>query len=150
MPRGGHSAAAAALRRGGHLRGVLLLGTVNLMVGSASSRNQVREQRDFMDRLAALGVTRLYSEYWTCDRVIFQTQEHLTCAVLDEHLAPGQNRYLAYYGIVAADPRAAYTFPIHSAQAAAFAAHAAESPGRYRQLTFDGYVVYLPVATPAR
>src|SRR5690242_2344838 len=86
--------------------GVLLLGTVNVMAGSAGSRNQVAEQRDFMARLAALGVTRMYSEYWTCDRVIFQTEERLTCAVLDEHLAPGQNRYPAYYGVVAADPRA--------------------------------------------
>lgn len=124
--------------------GVLLLGTVNLMAGSAGSRNQAREQRDFMARLAALGVTRVYSEYWTCDRVIFQTEERLTCAVLDEHLAPGQNRYPPYYGIVAADPSAAYTFPIHSAQAAAFAQRVAQAPGRYRQLEFDGYVVYVP------
>ncbi len=126
--------------------GVLLLGTVNLMAGSAGSRNQVAEQRDFMSRLAALGVTRVYSEYWTCDRVIFQTEERLTCAVLDEHLAPGQNRYPAYYGVVAADPRAAYTFPIRSPQAAALAQRAAQAPGRYRRFEFDGYVVYMPVA----
>jgi hypothetical protein len=130
--------------------GVLLLGTVNVMVGSAGSRNQAREQRDFMDRLAALGVTRVYSEYWTCDRIIFQTQERLTCAVLDEHLAPGQNRYPAYYDVVAADPRASYTFPIRSAQAAAFAERAAHAPDRYRRLEFDGYVVYMPVAPPAK
>lgn len=129
---------------------VLLLGTVNLIVGSAGARNQVREQRDFMARLAALGVTRMYSEYWTCDRVIFQTEERLTCAVLDERLAPGQNRYLAYYGVVAADPRATYTFPVRSPQAAAFAQRAAHAPGRYRQIEFDGYVVYLPVSPPVK
>ena len=134
---------------------MLLLGIIQSfgMTPAAQAHNQ--QFAAFQHDLERLGVTRIYSDYWTCDRVIFQSQERILCSVLDDDLRPGLNRYPAYAASVAADPRAAYAFVEGSPQAQALAAAATDATWRrYQRMELDGYVVYLyqpaPVALSAR
>ncbi len=71
-------------------------------------------QRDFTAMVATLrglGVTRVWSEYWTCNRISFVTAERTVCAVLDDDLTNGWDRYPAYRGMVARAGQHAYVLP---------------------------------------
>lgn len=98
--------------------------------------------------LLRIGAKRIYSDYWTCDRIIFQSKERIICSVVQDTLAPGHNRYPPYSVMVKADPGAAYVFRIGSLPDTTFAQHMASSDGQfkrfkqYRRLTLDGYAVY--------
>jgi hypothetical protein len=121
---------------------------LTLMVGVSDTFQLVRgaqrltrEESALIGDLLHIGATHVYTDYWTCNRIAFQSKERIVCGVLDEHLQPGMNRYRPYYDAVRADAHAAYVFPLDSPQAAAFAAKQDASQG-YRRLTFDRYVVY--------
>ena len=92
--------------------------------------------------LLRLGIPHIYSDYWTCDRIIFESQEKIICGVIDDHLRPSHNRYPQYYAIVSADPHSAYVFSIGSSQSITFGQRAASSGKRYQRLVLDGYVIY--------
>jgi len=115
---------------------------------AVSQAQSVSEQQYAMIHdLEHLGVKHFYTEYWTCDRVAFQSMEQLTCSVLNDGLRPGMNRYLPYRAAVRSDPHAAYAFP--DSDPAAVAAliqkvQHTEKPGRL--LHMDGYTIYLPVS----
>jgi hypothetical protein len=111
-----------------------------------------RQESALIQNLLHMGIAHIYSDYWTCDRLIFQSREHLICSVVNDDLTPGHNRYLPYRSIVDADPNAAYIFLLHSSPDVTFFQHqAALNPGRhYLRLTFDGYAVYVTSATLKR
>ena len=91
--------------------------------------------------------THIYSDYWTCNRVIFQSNERIICSSLDEQLQPQENRYPPYETIVEHDPQAAYVFPLGSPQAQTFAQHLTKGNVQYKHVEIDSYVVYQPIAT---
>jgi hypothetical protein len=105
-------------------------------------RNQAAytAQSHLTQELLNLGVTRIYSDYWTCARLTFQSQERLICAALDEHLQTDLDRYMPYRNMVRAHPHPGYVFRNNSAQARIL-------PGalgsRYHRYLFDNYVVYV-------
>jgi hypothetical protein len=103
------------------------------------------QESALIHNLLHMGIAHIYSDYWTCDRLIFQSQEHLICAVVNDDLTPGHNRYLPYRSIVDADPNAAYVFRLRTSPDVTFVQHqAATHPTRrYQRLTFDGYAVYV-------
>ncbi|HEX4202651.1 MAG TPA: hypothetical protein VHZ51_00295 [Ktedonobacteraceae bacterium] len=99
--------------------------------------------------LLRIGSVRIYSDYWTCGRLIFQSQEHIICSVVEVNQAnikTGQTRYLPYWYIVRADPYSSYVFVKGSPEANDFAQYfALPNPKRYKQFVFDGYVIYQPI-----
>ncbi|HLI06424.1 MAG TPA: hypothetical protein VKV40_07645 [Ktedonobacteraceae bacterium] len=101
-----------------------------------------QQQQSFIARLERIHANYIYSDYWTCDNVMFLSDTRIICGVLDNDLQPGQNRYQPYFAQVRNDPQAAYVFTIGSPQATLLAKKL--SPGQYRMFTFDGYVVYQP------
>jgi hypothetical protein len=103
------------------------------------------QESALIQNLSHMGISHIYSDYWTCDRLIFQSQEHLICAVVNDDLTPGHNRYLPYRSIVDADPNAAYVFRLHTLPDATFTQHqAVANPTKhYQRLAFDGYAVYV-------
>jgi hypothetical protein len=111
-----------------------------------------RQESALIHNLLHLGVAHIYSDYWTCDRLIFQSQEHLICAAVNDDLTPGHNRYLPYRSIVDADPNAAYIFRLHTTPDVTFFQHqAAANPTRhYQRLVFDGYAVYVTSTVAGR
>jgi len=102
-----------------------------------------------VQKLLALGATRIYSEYWTCNRLAFQSQEKIICATLDEQLNPGFDRYLPYRDIVRAAPHPVYVFPSNMPQVTALDARMKRDGimMTYQRLTFQNYVIYLPGTT---
>jgi hypothetical protein len=122
--------------------GILLLGTVATFQEVAGSQRVDAQYQHLTASLESRGLTRIYSEYWTCNRVMFQTQERVMCAVLDGNLNPGQDRYMLYPAMVRAAPDPAYVLPIGSAQAVAFARRAARPGAHYHHVVVEGYVIY--------
>lgn len=136
------------------VRGCLLLlilavygaGTIRTFTDIPNAQAYYQQEDALVQKLLALGATRIYSEYWTCNRLTFQSQEKIICAVLDEQLNPGFDRYLPYRSVVRNAPHPAYVFPVGSPQVRAFDAgmkNGKISPA-YQRLTFDNYIIYLP------
>ena len=122
-----------------------VLGTLNIFTSMPAVRAHNQEQDALIAHLLRLHATHIYSEYDTCNRLIFLTQEHIICSVLDPSLRPGVDRYALYTTIVHSDPRATYVFPQTSVQAAALARSEPFSARQYKYFNFDGYVIYQPV-----
>ncbi len=118
----------------------LLLGSIDTfaLIPSVQAHNQ--QQRALVQDLLRLGATRIYADYWTCDLVIFLSQEQIICSVLNKQLQPGFDRYLPYRAIVHSDPQSSYVFPVKSPQAVAIAAKIAGI--HYRLTVVDNYDVY--------
>ncbi|HEX6777923.1 MAG TPA: hypothetical protein VF099_06950 [Ktedonobacterales bacterium] len=59
-------------------------------------------------------ITRFYTSYWVCYRLMFEAQEQVTCAALSNENAftPGYNRVPAYVATLAATPHPAYLFDL--------------------------------------
>jgi hypothetical protein len=112
-----------------------------------SAQAEWARQTALVSNLERLGATRIYSEYWTCGLVIFLSRERVICAALNGQLQPDLDRYPPYRATVDQAAHPAYVFPLGSPQAAAFAARAATTPGKYRQQQMDGYVVYEEAGT---
>ena len=148
-----HAPTQVWVRVGGVLRGGLLLffgltlvlGTIGMFTGLDSTRQTNGQRDDLVAHLYQLHATHIYSDYDTCNLLIFMTNEGIICSVLNPSLNPGVDRYLPYRTIVQNDPHAAYVFAEHSPQAATFAKTlATTNPKQYQQFNFDGYVVYQP------
>jgi hypothetical protein len=124
---------------------VFILGSINLFTKQIPSVEAINQQQDrFVHDLIRAGATRIYADYWTCDRVVLQSNERILCSALDNNLNPVNNRYTAYSTAVQADPNAAYVLPDGSPQALAFAQRIAQSGRHYKYSSFDGFVIYQP------
>ncbi len=88
-----------------------------------------------------------YTDYWTCDSIVFLSKEHIICSSVDNTLRPHYNRYLPYVALVKADPYAAYVFPLGASQIPSLATKVAHSAGHYLRFVLDGYVIYQPLHT---
>ena len=95
----------------------LLGGVVATYRASGAARASYRADQTFIHDLERLGVRHIYTEYWTCAKVAFLSQERITCDGLNPTLGQGFNRYPPYVAATAADPQAAYVFPASSPQA---------------------------------
>jgi hypothetical protein len=131
---------------------ILSLVTLTFLIGFAgtfelipSAQAQNQQQYLLIQNLQHIGATHIYTDYWTCDRIAFQSGEHIVCGVLDEQLQPGLNRYAPYSVILAHDPHPTYAFPLPSPQATAFASIVTASKEHFQRFIFDGYIVYQPV-----
>ncbi len=101
-----------------------------------------KQQEKLVGDLIGLHATHIYSDYWTCNRVVFQSNEKIICSSLNEQLQPQDNRYPPYQTIVEGDAQAAYVFPVGSSQAKAFAQRVVQDGSSYQRVEIDNYVVY--------
>jgi hypothetical protein len=134
---------AALFIRFGLLLSIFIIFIVGMLdTWSEVPRNEAAyaSQAHLTQELLDLGVTRIYSDYWTCARLTFQSQERLICAALDEHLQTGQDRYMPYRDIVHANPHPGYVFRNNSVQARILPNALGN---RYHRYVFDNYVVYV-------
>lgn len=91
-------------------------------------------------------VNHVYTDYWTCNWLAFETHERITCAVLDSQLRPSLDRYRPYRAAVRRDRRAWYLFRVDTPQATTFARLAGAS-GRYRRTTLAAFTLYQSLGT---
>ena len=123
---------------------LFLLGTVKAFQEIPSTQAMNAQEEDFVHNLVRIGAFHIYSDYWTCERVMFQSAGLLTCYTVNESLGQGYERYLPNKAIVTSDPGSSWAFPAYLPQAKAIAQRFEQSGKPYHRYEFDGYVVYQP------
>ncbi|HVB73263.1 MAG TPA: hypothetical protein VNE38_06865 [Ktedonobacteraceae bacterium] len=123
---------------------LFLVGTIKAFQEIPATQDLNAQQEDFVDNLVHIGAMHIYSDYWTCERVEFQSAGQITCFTVDNYLNTGFERYPPNKVIVTSDPKSSYAFQVGSPQAIAIAQRVAHSSKPYRRYVFDGYVVYQP------
>ena len=108
-----------------------------------------RTDQQIIAFLDAHHITRYYSDYWTCYRIAFESDERIVCAVRGQNGEPQlrlmNNRYPGYERLLAATPYPAYILPAGSPADAGFAAEAAAQGlhhAGYVRAVVAGYAVY--------
>ncbi len=132
------------------LKGGLLLliiaiffsGTVRTFTEIPVAQAAYQQEDALVQDLLKIGATRIYSEYWTCNRLTFRSREQIICSVLDDQLNPGFDRYMPYRFIVRAAPKPTYVFPLGSKQADLLKSQMRATNRYYRVYSFEGYMVY--------
>lgn len=124
---------------------VALLGTIEIFstqlpLAQASSAGQ----QALISRLVQMGATHIYTDYDDCNRLAFLSNERIVCAVLDDGLQPGLDRYFPYRAQVASAPHPFYMFPIGSVQAFLLEQKATQQHITYMRFVIGSYVVYDP------
>jgi hypothetical protein len=92
-------------------------GTLRTFANIPAAQDAYQQEGTLVQDLLKIGATRIYSEYWTCNRLTFRSKEQIICSVLDDQLKPGFDRYLPYRFIVKSAPHPTYVFPLGSKQA---------------------------------
>lgn len=133
-----------------------VMGTIRIIPSITDAQGFQQQGDSLVQHLESVGATRIYSDYWTCNRIIFQSNERIICAVLSDKLRTGQNRYAPYLATVKADPHAAYAFAIQPIAGASYVTGVVQNANfstrvlshnstQFKKYTFAGYVVYQPV-----
>ena len=112
-----------------------------------------RMEYTVIDTLIKDKITHVYSGYWTCNRIAFESQDRITCGVVNGDLTgPGSNRYPPYYTISQNDPHTAYIFEMKNgflyyqlSDLATIEKKLVLTGKKYRRLMIEDYVVYEPV-----
>ena len=78
---------------------LLLVIALTFILGWVQTLNLVpdaqrKQQQDtaLISSLLKVGAIHIYTDYWTCDRIAFESAERIICSVVDEQLQPGLNR----------------------------------------------------------
>ncbi len=125
------------------LLATLLAGVAGAWRLTAAQPAFFRVQNDLIQRLIAGGDTRVYSEFWTCYRMIFLSDERVVCSVLNADLTHRPSRYAPYDALVAATTNPAYVFPLRTSQAVNFERAARQHGWRVSVTIVDGvYGIY--------
>ncbi|MEV4812953.1 hypothetical protein [Micromonospora avicenniae] len=113
-------------------------------IGTApAARAAEARHAELVAALRDLGVRHVYGGYWTCNRLTFASGEDVVCAVVDDELRPGFDRYAPYRRAVAASAAPAWVAPTGSPLAARLDARMRGEPGTLDLVTVDGYRIYL-------
>lgn len=149
-------ARGAFLRRARRVAGAVPLAALIVTVAAATGSllaqvatyvEQANRQRALLATLSRSGVTRFYTEYWTCNWVAFATRERAVCAVLTDELGPGLDRVPSYRAMVAdASEPPAYVAPVPSRFDQAVRRHLTAAGVPFVVDDLAGYRVYRPTA----
>lgn len=125
---------------------VFLYGIFDAFADVPSAQQFSLQQTKLVQRLETLKATRIYSEYWTCNRLIFQSNEKIICSVLDSDLTTGLNRYPSYQITVQKAANPAYVFPLNSQYEVSFIKKQTQSNSlqKYQYIKYEGYSIYIP------
>ncbi|MEH1098822.1 hypothetical protein [Micromonospora sp. CPCC 205561] len=90
------------------------------------------------------GVRHVYAGYWTCNRLTFASREEVLCAVVDDELRPGHDRYPPYRRAVRGAAAPAWVAPEGSPLAARLDGRRGAGPAALDVVVLPGWRVYLP------
>lgn len=93
-------------------------------------------------KLKELHITRFYTTYWTCGRIIFETQEQLLCGDTYPDLSHGYDRYFSYRFIIEADPHPGFVYADGSPEIVTLESYIARYHLKYEYIRIHGYVIY--------
>jgi hypothetical protein len=123
----------------------LTLGTVGTYreIGAQQAENRVRG--DLVASLLHDGHTRIYTEFWTCYWVMFQSNEQVICGVLNADWSHRPSRYPPYDATIQTASPSTYVFPLHSTWADTFDSVATQQHWRIEKTTVvdNQYVIFV-------
>lgn len=99
---------------------------------------------ELVSTLRQLGVRHVRAGYWTCNRLTFASAEQVVCAVVDDTLRPGFDRYPAYRREVDSAAAPAWVAPAGSPLAGVLDERQRVTPGSLELVTIEGWRIYLP------
>ncbi|RQX03830.1 hypothetical protein [Micromonospora arida] len=99
---------------------------------------------ELVGTLRQLGVRHVRAGYWTCNRLTFASAEQVVCAVVDDTLRPGFDRYPAYRWEVDSAAAPAWVAPAGSPLAEVLDERQRVTPGSLDLVTIEGWRIYLP------
>jgi 4-amino-4-deoxy-L-arabinose transferase-like glycosyltransferase len=120
------------------------IGTYLTVLDVPSAQAYYAKQADLVKHLEDMGVTRFYSEYWTCNNLIFQSNERLICSSLSDQLLRGFDRYIPYRTTLQKTVHPGYVFPKGAPQIAALDQRLHENTlgVQYQRQVYRNYVIY--------
>ncbi|GIG86399.1 hypothetical protein [Plantactinospora endophytica] len=124
----------------------MLLASASLLVASPELAGRATQRRDLVAGLDRLGVREFYTDYWTCNTVIFLSRERIVCGVIGEDLRAGWDRHPRYPRLVAEAPRPAFVLAERSALDLAVRAHLRGAGVPVTETILAGHSVYRPSA----
>ncbi len=122
--------------------GSVAVATAGTVAAAPAHRAEAARHADLVAALRERGVRHVYGGYWTCNRLVFASAEDVVCAVVDDDLRPGHDRYPPYRRAVHAAPDAAWLAPADSPLAARLDTDL--RTGRLTVYTVPGWRLYLP------
>ncbi|MDM4719772.1 hypothetical protein QTQ03_09350 [Micromonospora sp. WMMA1363] len=126
----------------------LLVATGQLVAHRSVYAAKADGEQQLLDHLQGNGIRQIYSEYWTCNRLAYRSGEQIRCAVLDENLTPGLDRYRPYRDQVRQSEQVAYVLPASSAMTDRFARSTPPAVDVVSVRDIAGYQMYLCRQTP--
>jgi hypothetical protein len=111
---------------------------------ASAARAAEARHAELVTTLRHLGVRHVRAGYWTCNRLTFASAERVVCAVVDDDLRPGFDRYPAYRREVERAAAPAWVAPTGSPLAARLDARLGAGPDALDLVTLDGWRIYLP------
>lgn len=129
---------------------VVMGSTVSTIATVPTAYADTQQQERLVQDLLNLHITRLYLEYWTCYRLMFQSQEQILCARPPYPSVVGGDRYPPDARAVQPDPKTInphvpFMFPANSYQEIAeFEQYNREHGKHFLKRTLDGMVLYIP------
>ncbi|WP_442933371.1 hypothetical protein [Micromonospora psammae] len=124
--------------------GTAVVATVGAVGAAPAARAAEARHAELVATLRERGVRHVYGSYWTCNRLTFASGEDVLCAVVDDDLNPGHDRYRPYRRAVAASTSAAWVAPADSPLAARLDERLRAQPTTLDLITIDGWRIYLP------
>lgn len=130
---------------------VALIATIWTITTVPAAYADEQQQMQLVNDLLKLKLTRVYLEYWTCYRLLFQSQEQILCASPPYPLTVGGDPYQPdaravqpVPGVI--NPRVPFLFPASSSgEIAAFEQYNKEHGKRFQKSFLDGMVLYIPI-----
>jgi len=145
----GRQTSRALLSRIGKALVVVYLGAqlvaTGQLIGIVGSYREEGRRHDALARfLIERDSLHIYSDYWTCNLVVFATQEKVKCAVISDSLGRGLDRYMAYRRAVDSAPRVVYVAPAEAGLAQKLDHWFSRYGSDYQTGTVADYRIYIP------
>lgn len=127
---------------------VTLAGTIYTVTTVPAANADAQQQQQLVTDLLKLKVTRVYLEYWTCYRMLFQGQEKVLCARPPyPSFVVGADRYEPDAATVHAAFNVPFMFPATPdgyKEMAAFEQYNRVHGLHFRKYDLDGMILYIP------
>ena len=124
----------------------ILAGTIYTVTTIPTAYADAQQQQQLVNDLLERNVTRVYAEYWTCYRLLFQSQEKILCARPPYPTVVGGDRYGPDAQIVYADPQAAYMIPTNEPkEIREFEQYNIAHNKHFQKQIIDGMALYIPL-----
>ena len=134
---------------------VALTGTVSTLTTVPAAYTDAQQQQKLVQDLLHMHIRRVYLEYWTCYRLLFQSQEQILCARPPYPTVVGGDRYSPDARAVQPvldiiNPNVPFMFPLTPAgnlEITAFQQYNGAHHKHFRRYTLDGMALYMPIST---